>query len=52
MGENNEFDYSALIQFLDEKFGDLRIRMERLESSFHDLQGSVDAYAKRADAYF
>ncbi len=58
-------DFSELIQYLDEKFTktdqklieldeglkDVRKRMVTKEE-FNELQGSVDAYAKRADTYF
>ena len=47
-----ETDYSELVQFLGDKFDKIDERFEGLEGMFRDLQTSVDAYAKRADAYF
>ncbi len=58
-------DFSELIEYLDKKFSktdqklieldegikDVRERMATKED-FNDLQTSVDAYAKKADAYF
>jgi len=58
-------DFSELVKYLDEKFSktdqklieldegikDVREKMVTKED-FNDLQTAVDAYAKRADAYF
>ena len=66
MEKDNKNDYSELTQFIgdkfeevDKKFGivtekldSLEGRMDNLETMFRDLQTAVDAYAKRADAYF
>lgn len=49
-GQN--FDYSELVQFLDDKFSSVHARINELGEMFRDLQGAVDAYAKRADSYF
>jgi uncharacterized coiled-coil DUF342 family protein len=45
-------DYSELIKYLDEKFVEVKSEIIELKNNFSDLQGSVDAYAKRADDYF
>ncbi|MBU1045981.1 hypothetical protein KJ616_02565 [Patescibacteria group bacterium] len=45
-------DYSELIKYLDEKFIEVKSEITELRNNFSDLQGSVDAYAKRADDYF
>mgnify|MGYP001597787320 CR=1 FL=1 len=45
-------DFSQLITYLDEKFNAVDARLDHVEQSFSDLQGSVDAYAKKADTYF
>ena len=45
-------DSSELIQYLDGKFTRIDERFDEMKKDFVDLQSSVDAYAKKADAYF
>ena len=45
-------DFSELIEYLDKKFTQVDERFDKMEREFSDLQGSVDAYAKKADTYF
>jgi len=45
-------DYSELIKYLDEKFINVDYKFDEIKKDFINLQTSVDAYAKRADAYF
>lgn len=59
-------DYSELIHFLDQKFSgaddrfgqvdnelkDIRGDIKELKENFNNLLGAIDAYAKKADAYF
>jgi len=45
-------DLSGLIDFISHKFDATEERFNSLEEMFKDLQGAVDAYAKRADTYF
>lgn len=45
-------DFSELIEYLDGKFIEVKSEIVDLKNNFSDLQGSVDAYAKRADDYF
>lgn len=45
-------DFSELTKYLDEKFVRIDQRFDEMKKDFIDLQSSVDAYAKRADAYF
>jgi len=61
-----EEDFSELVQYLDEKFVSINKRFDEIDENFVridkrfdeikndfvNLQTSVDAYAKRADAYF
>jgi hypothetical protein len=53
VGKNKkEGDLSGAIHFISAKFDEMNDRFDNLEKMFRDLQGAVDAYAKRADAYF
>lgn len=52
-------DFSELVEYLDKKFSEdakehrlMRDEFTGLSNEFRELQGAVDAYAKRADAYF
>ena len=45
-------DHSELIEYLDDKFTRIDERFDEMKKDFVDLQTSVDAYAKKADAYF
>jgi len=45
-------DFSELVQYLDEKFIKIDKRFDEMKNDFSNLQSAVDAYAKRADAYF
>jgi len=45
-------DFSELVKYLDEKFINIDRRFDEMKKDFVDLQTSVDAYAKRADAFF
>lgn len=45
-------DFSELIKYLDDKFRSINERFDQAQKNFSDLQGSVDAYAKKADTYF
>lgn len=45
-------DFSELIQYLDDKFVDVKKDINELKIGFNDLANSVDAYAKKGDAYF
>lgn len=51
-------DFSELIQYLDDKFFRVETKLDRLEenkadrSDVNNLFNAVDAYAKKADAYF
>ena len=45
-------DFSELIQYLDEKFIDVKKDIGELKVGFNNLTNSVDAYAKKSDAYF
>ena len=45
-------DYSELVKYLDEKFIRIDKRFDEVKGDFVNLQTSVDAYAKKADAYF
>lgn len=47
-----EQDFSELIKYLDEKFGDVDKRFEEIRSDFNVLQTAVDGYSKKADTYF
>ena len=44
-------DFSELIQYLDDKFVDVKKDINELKVNFNNLANSVDAYAKKADAY-
>jgi len=43
---------SELVEYLDQKFIRIDRRFDEVKKDFIDLQTSVDAYAKKADAYF
>jgi len=45
-------DLSELIQYLDEKFGNVDKQLGEMKQDFVSLQTGVDAYAKKADTYF
>ena len=45
-------DLAPLLEYLDRRFGQIDQRFGELSQRFSDLQGSVDAYAQRADGYF
>lgn len=45
-------DFSELVKYLDEKFIRIDQRFDEMKEDFVNLQTSVDAYAKKADAYF
>ena len=45
-------DFSELIGYLDGKFVRIDEKFDEMKKDFVDLQTSVDAYAKKADAYF
>jgi uncharacterized coiled-coil DUF342 family protein len=45
-------DFSELVKYLDGKFTRIDQKFDEMKQGFVDLQTSVDAYAKRADAYF
>ncbi len=45
-------DFSELIQYLDEKFIDVKKDIGELKINFNNLTNAVDAYAHKADAYF
>lgn len=45
-------DFSELIQYLDDKFIDVKKDINDLKVGFNNLTNAVDAYAKKADAYF
>lgn len=44
-------DFSELIEYLDQKFSDINIKLENKadKSDVRDLVNAVDAYAKKAD---
>ena len=50
--DKNKEDFSGLVDFISGKFDDIDGRFNELGEMFRDLQGAVDSYAKRADAYF
>jgi hypothetical protein len=45
-------DFAPLLAYLDKRFDGIEREIAELKEGFSSLQGSVDAYAKRADAYF
>ncbi len=45
-------DFSELVEYLDKKFNRVDEKLNKLEKDFSNLQGSIDAYAKKADTYF
>ncbi len=45
-------DFSELIEYLDGKFREAENERADIRSEVKDLQGAVDAYAKKADTYF
>lgn len=45
-------DFSELIQYLDDKFIDVKKDISELKIGFNNLTNAVDAYAKKADTYF
>lgn len=48
MSEN----FSELIEYLDEKFGETEKEFKELKENFSKLATSVDGYALKADKYF
>ncbi len=42
---------APLLEYLDRRFGTIEREIKDLKEMFNVLQTSVDAYAKRADAY-
>ena len=48
----NKEDFSGLVDFISDKFDNTDNRFNELKTMFRELQGAVDSYAKRADAYF
>jgi hypothetical protein len=44
-------DLAPLIAYLDKRFDSIEHEMSELEEGFSSLQGSVDGFARRADAY-
>ena len=53
-----EKDFSELVQYLDEKFANIDGKLDNLQenkadkSDVNSLITAIDAYAKKADAYF
>ena len=53
-----EKDFSELVEYLDKKFSAIDKKLDNLQetktdkSDFNNLVNAVDAYAKKADAYF
>jgi len=53
-----EKDFSELVQYLDEKFANIDGKLDNLQenkadkSDVNGLMTAIDAYAKKADAYF
>ncbi|MEW6336258.1 MAG: hypothetical protein AB1625_02540 [Acidobacteriota bacterium] len=45
-------DTAYLIEYLEKRFGAIEQQIADLKSGFDVLKASVDAHAKRADAYF
>jgi len=45
-------EHLELVKYLDEKFVRIDQKFDEMKKDFVVLQTSVDAYAKRADAYF
>ncbi len=45
-------DFSELIEYLDGKFSEAEKERADIRNEVKDLQGAVDAYAKKADTYF
>lgn len=45
-------DLSELVDFISRRFDEMEVRFDKLENMSINLQGAVDNYAKRADAYF
>ncbi len=45
-------DFAPLIAYLDKRFDSIGGEMSDLKEGFASLQGSVDGFARRADAYF
>jgi uncharacterized coiled-coil DUF342 family protein len=45
-------DFAPLLEYLDRRFETLERELGEVKEMFNTLQTSVDAYAKRADAYF
>ena len=41
-----------LLSYMEKRFGEMTQRFDQVDQRLNDLQGPVDAYAKRADAYF
>ncbi len=45
-------DFSELIEYLDNKFGEAEKERADIRKDLGELQGAVDAYAQKADTYF
>ena len=45
-------DFAPLVAYLDKRFDSMDREMSELKEGFSSLQGSVDGFARRADAYF
>ena len=43
-------EFAPLIAYLDKRFDSIEHDMSELKEGFSSLQGSVDGFAKRADA--
>jgi hypothetical protein len=45
-------DFAPLLAYLDKRFDTIEREMAELGDGFSVLQGSIDGFARRADAYF
>jgi hypothetical protein len=45
-------DFAPLLDYLEKRFDRMETRIDELNHGFSVLQTAVDAYAKRADAFF
>ncbi len=45
-------EFAPLLEYLDRRFTAIEQQMADLKDGFNVLQVGVDAYAKRADAFF
>ena len=45
-------DLEYLLKYMEKRFDSVDARFSGLEQGFGELQTAVDAYAKRADAFF